>query len=106
MNREQEWALEDYLDEHPNGCEVSFNAGWVAAMMHKKKAKISAAMTGRFREKSPSWSNEITQKYNEAKELVIRGHTKAEACLQVGLSYDSYMRRQRIEYSGRDRIKK
>lgn len=106
MNREQEWALEDYLDEHPNDCEVSFNAGWVAAMMQKKRENISAAMTGRFHEQSSSWNPEVTKKFNEARELVLRGYTKIEACRMVGLPYDSYMRRQRIAYSGKDRVNK
>ena len=106
MNREQEWALEDYLDEHPNGCEVSFNAGWVAAMMQKRREKISVAMRGRCGDKSSSWNEELTKKYAEAKDLVLRGFSKAEACRRVNMNYDSYIRRQRIEIHGKDRFKR
>lgn len=103
MNRAQEYALEDFLDEKPNGCETSFNAGWHAAMLETKRRKIQAHRITRLNDKSPRWDNELTTKYEEAKALVIKGYTKAESCLQVGISYDSFMRRQRIEWRGRDR---
>ena len=45
----------------------------------------------------------ITKKYLEAKKLVQEGLPKTIACKQVGISYESYMRRQRIEKTGSDR---
>lgn len=59
-------------------------------------------------EKKPfkSRNEYLTKKYEEAKLLVSSGITKMDACKKVGLLYDTYMRRQRMEFQGKDRSNK
>ena len=98
-----ERALDNYLQDHPDGCEISFNAGWHAAMHEATRTRVLIATNHPTGENSPYWKPELTDKYNEAKILVLKGYKKTEACKMVGLGYDVYMRRQRIERHGRDR---
>lgn len=105
MSKEKENAADDFLDEHPEGCEVSFNYGWEAAMQEHKKRAIRKAIAEKGGASGPAnsrWNPEITKKYEEAKVLVAQGSTRLAASRAVGLPYDSYMRRQRMEEKGQE----
>ena len=38
-----ERALDAYLIDHPDGCEISFNAGWHAAMHEATRTRVLIA---------------------------------------------------------------
>lgn len=63
--------------------------------------KISAALQG----KKNNLRESITHQYEMAKRLISeQGLNKQDACKIAGLSYDAFMRRQRMEIYGKDRI--
>ena len=99
-----EKALNKYALTHPECCEISFRAGWQAGEHHERAVRGEATQRARLGANHKAWRSDITEKYNEAKKLFNKGYTKIEACQMVGLAYDNYMRRQRLEIFGRDRL--
>ena len=96
-NTPQEAALDRFLQTHPEACEISFRAGWYAGEHHERFVRTAKGYVQSKGAAHHSWNKELTEKYIQAKELVLKGFTKREACKMVGLVYDTYLRRQRIE---------
>ena len=103
-HKPQETALDRYIREHPEACEISFRAGWYAGAHHERAVRRVDDRKTTKGHNHAAWRQDITDKYTEAKRLVEKGCTKKEACEMVGLAYDNYMRRQRLEIFGRDRF--
>jgi len=80
-------------------------ASWEAcnkARQGRAARRLLAEGRGPVKKKDP----EITVRYETAKKLVEAGYTVKDACLKVDITYDTYMRRQRIEKTGIDRKNK
>lgn len=103
-NTPQEAALEKYALTNKEVCEVSFRAGWYAGAHHERFVRTAKGYEQPTGQQHHSWRQDITEKYEQAKELVLKGFTKREACKMVGMTYDTYLRRQRINIFGRDRF--
>jgi hypothetical protein len=75
-------AVEDYLEAHPNGCEVSFNAGWIACERAGKE-KNGLLLVNALGKKIRAGDPELTRKYELVCDLVMKGYSKSR-----GVSHD------------------
>lgn len=96
MTFSRETSLDKFLQEHPEGCEISFRAGWYAAKQERHPEPVTS-------NRGPGLNDLVTQQYEAVKALVLKGLSKSEACKMIGMHRDAFCRRQRIEWYGRDR---